>query len=547
MADSSEHDSSDAQAGPGQRSSGMMSNLRLVSVGTVVSRILGLIRDMAMTSVFGASTILDAFIVAFRIPNLARQLLGEGALSTAFLPIYTRQQQTQGDAAAREMMTAVAIASAAILLGILVLAEAGIGIVWWMFEMTPSTRILLQLLAVMMPYCVLICLSALFCSALHARRQFLLPALVPIALNVVWLTVLGVASLLRGQLTTIAILSAGGVLIAGFIQLLIPLWGLHRQQMGLSPQWRNGWKQVKDVFTAMLPVVVGMSLIQMSAIFDSLLAWSFSQPDDGGQAWCEALGLPPLMEPGTASALYLGQRLYQFPLGVFGIALGTVLYPLLTQHAQQGAMDLLRRDLSRGIRIMLAVALPASAGLCVMAWPLTRTLFERGEFDLEDTVLTSRMIATYACGVWCYIGIAILNRAFYATGDRKTPIQIGFRAFFLNVLLNLILIWGVGGVGLAASSVLASLFQVGVTLYVLNRRVGPLHWESITQTLLKGLLATALMAGGCLLAQQWMPTGNSFEAKLLQLLVPCIVGIGIYVIVATLLRMKELEEMLMRS
>jgi putative peptidoglycan lipid II flippase len=303
---------------------------------------------------------------------------------------------------------------------------------------------------------------------------------------------------------------------------------------------------VKDVFSAMLPVVVGMSIIQMSAILDSLLAWSFSKPDDGGQAWCEMLGIPPLMEPGTASALYLGQRLYQFPLGVFGIALGTVLYPLLTQHAQAGAMDLLRRDLSRGIRIMLAVALPASAGLCVMSWPLTRALFERGEFDLEDTLLTSRMIAVYACGVWCFIGIAILNRAFYATGDRKTPMLIGLRAFLLNLLFNLLLIWNVGGVGLAMSSVLASLFQVCVTLIILNRRVGPLHWDGIFRTLLKGLLATVLMAGGCLLAQKWLPSGDAIEFKLMQLVVPCLVGFGIYVTVAVVLRMKELEELIMR-
>lgn len=546
MADSSVHNSSEMRSGLASRTSGLMSSLRLVSLGTVVSRILGLLRDIAMTSVFGASTILDAFIVAFRIPNLARQLLGEGALSTAFLPIYIRQQQTKGDSAAREMMTAVAIASAAILLAILLLFEVAIGIVWWLLELSPSTRILLQLLAVMMPYCVLICLSALFCSALHARRQFLLPALVPIALNVVWLTVLGVTRLLVGELTTIALFSAGGVLIAGFVQLLIPLWGLHRQHLGLSPHWRNGWRQVKDVFSAMLPVVVGMSIIQMSAILDSLLAWSFSKPDDGGQAWCETLGLPVLMESGTASALYLGQRLYQFPLGVFGIALGTVLYPLLTQHAQAGATDLLRRDLSRGIRIMLAVALPASAGLCVMAWPLTRALFERGKFDLEDTVLTSRMIAIYACGVWCFIGIAILNRAFYATGDRKTPMTIGFQAFLLNLLLNLLLIWKVGGVGLAISSVLASLFQVCVTLMILNRRVGPLHWDSIFKTLFKGLFATVLMAGGCLLIQGWLPSGDAIEFKLIQLLVPCLVGLGIYATVAMALRMNELEELLIR-
>ncbi|WP_437227958.1 murein biosynthesis integral membrane protein MurJ [Planctomicrobium sp. SH661] len=528
-------------------SSGFLSNLRLVSLGTVVSRVFGLLRDMGMTSVFGAGTVLDAFIVAFRIPNLARQLLGEGALSTAFLPVFVKCRAERGDQSAREMMTAVALAVAILLTGLISVGELGLLAAWWWGDLSAATGMLVLLLAIMLPYSLLICLSALFCAALHAQRQFLWPVLVPITLNLIWLGALGIAASIWKLPVPQAMFSAAAVTFAGCVQLLIPLFALRRQGMGLIRSWRAGWPFVGDVFRAMLPVVVGMSILQMSAILDSVLAWGLSRPDDGSAAWCQMLGIAPVMESGTASALYIGQRMYQFPLGVFGVALGTVLYPLLTQHAQRGEYELLRSDLSRGLRIMLAVAIPASAGLSLLAWPLTLALFQHGEFNRDDALLTSRMIAIYGAGVWCYIGIAILNRAFYATGDRVTPMRFGFLALVLNLICNLILIFQVGGIGIALGSVFASTVQVLLTLRKLNRQVGPLHWPEILSTLWKGILATVLMSAACMIALQMLPAPETLLDRLLSLGVPCLVGAGTYFAVARLTGMKELDELLRRS
>jgi len=525
----------------------MMSNLRLVSMGTMVSRALGLLRDMGMTAIFGAGTTLDAFIVAFRIPNLARQLLGEGALSTAFLPLFVHCREHHGDRTAREMMTAVGISVGIILSGMILLAEAGIWTAWWSMRLSASTELLLALLALMLPYSLLICLSALFCAALHAQRQFLWPALVPVALNSFWLTMLAVGASIWSLPHSRALFIACAVTLAGCVQLLIPLWALHARGMGLIRTWRAGWPFVADVFRAMLPVVIGMSLLQMSAILDSLIAWGLSQPDDGGTAWCQLLGLAPLMESGTASALYIGQRMYQLPLGVFGVALGTVLYPMLTQHAQRGASELLRADLSRGLQMMLAVAIPASAGLCLLAWPLTLALFRHGEFSLDDAHLVSRMIAIYGTGVWAYIGIAIMNRAFYATNDRLTPMRFGFLALGLNLLFDLGFIVWLGGAGMALGSVLASVIQVLLTTRRLNRQVGPLNWPAIWQTLGKSLLATGVMAISCLVSMLLLPAPETLMTRLLMLLCPCLVGIVTYFTMARVIGMPELDDFLRRE
>jgi len=538
---------SKARSGSESPSPRMMSNLRLVSMGTIVSRVLGLLRDMGMTATFGAGTTLDAFIVAFRIPNLARQLLGEGALSTAFLPLFVRCREHQGDRVAREMMTAVGVSVGVILSSVIFLAEAGIWTTCWFIELSASTELLLALLALMLPYSLLICLSALFCAALHAQRQFLWPALVPIALNLLWLIMLVAGTNLWSWPQSRALFIACAVTLAGCVQLLIPLWALHARGMGLIRTWRAGWPFVADVFRSMLPVVIGMSLLQMSAILDSLIAWGLSQPDDAGTAWCQLLGLSPLMESGTASALYIGQRMYQLPLGVFGVALGTVLYPMLTQHAQRGEFELLRTDLSRGLQMMLAVAVPASAGLCVLAWPLTLALFRHGEFNLDDARLVSRMIAIYGAGVWAYIGIAIVNRAFYATNDRLTPMRFGFLALGLNLLFDLGFIVWLGGAGMALGSVLASAIQILLTTRRLNQQVGPLNWPAIWRTFRKTLLATGVMTISCLISMKFLPASETLMARLLMLLCPCLVGIVTYFTMARITGMSELDDFLHRG
>lgn len=526
---------------------GLLANLRLVSLGTIVSRILGLLRDSGMAALFGAGTTLDAFILAFRIPNLSRQLLGEGALSTAFLPVFLRSRDEQGDEVARATLTAVALVLTLILTAALVLAEAALGLVWYTIDLSESSRLLVILLVILMPYMVLICVAALFCAALHALRQFFWPVLVPILLNGLWLIALCLIARMSIDASRQAIWLAVSITAAGILQLATPLVALQRSGLGLVRTWRAGWPHVRDVFRTMVPIVIGMSLVQTGAILDSLLAWVLSRPDGGGAAFCEALGIPPLLESGTVSALYYGQRMYQFPLGVFGVALGTVLYPVLTQHAQRGQYDLLRSDLARGIRIVIVIALPASAGLCVLAWPLTLALFRHGRFDAQDARMTSQMIAIFGTGVWAYISIAILNRAFYATGDRLTPMRLGLLALVLNLVLNIVLVIFLGGNGLALGSVLASGVQVILTLRQLDRRVGPLDWKELGGTLVKGLLATAVMSAACLTVIAWMPPPATTSLKLALLAAPCLTGAVVYFALSRLLGLTDLDDLLRKS
>lgn len=527
--------------------SGMLSNLRVVSLGTLTSRLLGLIRDIGMTTVFGAGTTLDAFIVAFRLPNLARQLFGEGALTTAFLPVYLQDRTQNGEQAARSTLTAVAIVLATLLAGAVLIVELMGMILLLTVPLAESSRLLLWLLMVLMPYMMFICMAALFCAALHAQRQFFWPAIVPIVLNVLWLIGLAVAWSGLNDDVSRATMVGVFVVLAGLAQMLLPIVVLFRSGTGFTRHWRKGLPRVKEVFLVMLPVVGGLAVMQLNTVLDSLMAWALARPDGGGPAWSESIGIPPLVESGTATALYIGQRMYQFPLGVFGVALGTVLFPLLTQHALRGEQDLLRTALTRGMRLVIAIALPASAGLYVLAKPLTLVLFRHGAFSAEDARLAADMIAVYGAGVWIYISLVILNRAFYAIGDRITPMRLGLLTLTLNVLLNALLVWLIGGIGLAWGSVLAALFQLVMTALQLHRQIGPFDGKALGATLLRGLVATAGMSAACLAVLSRSAASETFSERLTWLLLPVLVGMGTYFLAARLLGLNEVFELTRRQ
>ncbi len=534
-------------ASTGIANSSIVKNLRIVSLCTLLSRLLGLGRDIAMASLFGAGTVLDVFIVAFRLPNLTRQLFGEGALTTAFLPVYLREQTERGPAAARATLTAVAIALASFLSLLVLVGEAAI--FWGLMNghFSDSTVLLLQLLAIMLPYMVFICSAALLSAALHALRIFLWPALIPVVLNVLWLTGVGVALLLTEDEQTQVRLVAGAIVAAGVVQCLLPFFVLQRLNMGLTRNWRSGWPRVHEVIMTMLPVVAGISVIQFNAILDSLMAWGLAAPDGGGLAPLEAFGIPALLPAGTATTLYIGQRLYQFPLGVFGIALGTVLYPLLTQHAQKGELGLLRDDLCKGIRLTIAIALPSSAGLFVLAEPLTNLLFRHGQFTAEDSSLTAQMIATYGAGVWTAIGLTVLNRAFYATGDRITPMKFGVIALLMNFLLNILFVIPFQGVGLALGSICATTLQLAITTWKMNIQLGPFDWALVLRTLWKTIVATTLMVLVCLVILKNLSGGEQITTYALQLMIPFVGSVLCYWLSARWLGMSEIDEIFLRE
>ncbi len=514
-------------------------NLRVVSLCTIGSRVLGLLRDQAMGAIFGAGPILDSFTVAFRLPNLARVLLGEGALTTAFLPVFVKELNDEGQESAARTTWAVFIVLMAVLCGGVVVAEGllwGIGLV---FELSEQAKLLRNLTALLLPYVILICLAAQLSAVLNALGHFLWPALVPVVLNVAWLAALWSLVPLWPDATSQIYVTALVVVIAGGLQLLFPLPALSHSGFGYRSDWRLALDRVWQIARDMLPVVIGLSITQINAVLNSFVAWGFTQPVGGGPLM-PLPGSPVYpLTAGTATALYLGQRLYQFPLGVFGVALGTVLFPLLTMHAQRGETDKLRADLSLGVRLVLAIGIPASVGLVLVAHPLATLFFQYGKFDAEDARQTGDMIACYGSGVWAYCGLLILQRGFYAVGDRLTPMYVGLAALLLNVVLNVSLIWPMGGRGLALSTALVAAIQCLTTGGLLQRRVGKLLWFEIGLTFTKTAIASGAMAVTCWLLLQRASGESSLASRSITLALPLVAGSAVYLGVAWLIRLRE--------
>ncbi|MFO0917206.1 MAG: murein biosynthesis integral membrane protein MurJ [Planctomycetaceae bacterium] len=514
-------------------------NLRTVSLGTLLSRVLGLLRDQGLAAYFGNGPLLDAFSVAFRIPNLARVLLGEGALTTAFLPIFIEEQTHRGTEAARKLSSAVFLATAGLLCGAVVLGELGLGLAISLGELSPEALLLCQLTAYLLPYVILICLAAQQCAVLNALGLFIWPALVPVVLNAIWLfSMLTYVRLWTDPTAQLQVMCVT-VLLAGCCQLALPWIVLQRAGYGWARHWRDAWPGVMRLIRQMVPVVVGLSITQLNTLFDSLVAWGLARPEDGSEyfVWWEGVRYP--LSSGTASALYFGQRLYQFPLGVFGVALGTVLFPLLATHAQRKEWDRLRDDLSLGIRLVLAIGIPASAGLMLLAHPLAESLFQYGKFDADDARQTASMIAGYGAGVWAYCGLLILQRGFYAMGDRMTPLRVGLGAVVLNIVLNLTLIWPMGGLGLALSTALLATMQCLVTAWLMQDRIGGFDWRPIAVTLLKTMLATSLLALACLAAQELVRHAPINLGRAGRLGLPLLLGSAVYLVAARLIHLDE--------
>ena len=295
----------------------------------------------------------------------------------------------------------------------------------------------------------------------------------------------------------------------------------------------------KIIFAVAANLVIGLSITQLNTVLDSFVAWGFA-PTEGAAPFMALPGSPPFpLHSGTATALYLGQRLYQFPLGVFGVALGTVLFPLFARHAQRGESDRLREDLSLGIRLVVAIGLPASAGLMLIAHPLATLFFQYGKFDASAARMTGDMILCYGSGVWAYCGLLILQRAFYAVGDRLTPMSIGLWAMLLNIILNLTLIWPMGGRGLALSTSLMAAIQCLITCVLLQRRIGRLEWRGIATTAAKTVIAVAVMSGVCQLCLAWTEPSERLLVRGLNLVVPLAGGAVAYLASAWLLRLRE--------
>jgi putative peptidoglycan lipid II flippase len=522
------------QADARSESEGSLRGFRLVSLCTLASRVLGMIRDMAMAAAFGAGPVMDAFSLAFRIPNLARRLFGEGAQTSAFLPAFVRMQEHSGRPAAQDLAAGMFLALGGVLATLVLVAEAALTLTWLCVPLSPDGRLLVELLMWLTPYLIGICLAAQQSAVLHGLRQFLWPAVLPLVLNLIWLAALPAAFLLsRDEVARMKGL-CGAILLAGGVQLAIPLVVLRRQGF---PLWRPravASAPVWGVFRALGPVLLGVTITQINTVFDSVIAWGLS-PGTDGQTW---LGrwLPSLPN-GTASALYFGQRMYQFPLGLIGVALGTVLFPQLARQAERGDVSQFNRDISQGLSLTLSIGVPAGWGLMLLALPITRLLFQHGAFSPEAGQLTAGMIVAYGPAVAAFIGLMVVQRGYYAVGDRVTPVRHGLAAMGMNLVLDVALLFPLGAVGLAWATSLAACVQLGLAVHGLPRYCGPLDWPRLRRTAAQTLAGCTTMT--LVLLALPAATGEGLSRRAWDVALPLCLGVVTYLGTAWAVGLKD--------
>ncbi len=517
----------------------------ITSLGTQACRVLGMFRNMATASLLGLAGkhgVADAFLFAFRIPNLFRQLFGEGALTASYLPVLTVQVEND-PRVARQLSSVVVTLLAALLAGLVVAGELLIAIVWLLWGDVPWLELVTGLSAVMLPYLVLICVSAQLSTMLYTAQRFAVPALAPSMLNIIWLIAawVGARWFTQNQVAQ-AYLLAVAVVVSGMAQVAVQLPTLRRLGFRFDYNWSAARRGVLQIGRNMAPTFVGLAIMQINTFVNSLIALGLSAAKDGPQtiSWLGHAVRYPLQQ-GAVAALYYGDRLCDFPLGTVGLPVAVAIFPLLSRHAARGDRGQLGADMTLGLRLVVCLSVPAGVGLILLAEPITRLLFERGNFCPEDTVRVARVIACYAAGIWANCAAPVVVRGFYAVNDFRTPVRLGTWMVGVNLVLNLTLIWPLAEGGLAISTTVAAAVQVFVLTAVFSRRQAPLGWRLLAATAARTILATLVMAGVVYVAFLQMPSTGRLVSQLLQVSIPVLLGAAAYCGSYRLLGGRELD------
>jgi putative peptidoglycan lipid II flippase len=527
----------------------LFSGVTSTSLGTLASRVLGVVRESAAAGLLGLSKdgIMDAYVVAFRIPNLFRRLFGEGAMTASYLPVFSSELERDRRAAWRLASAAGVLLAAALIL--LTMAAEGIcGLLWLIYGDAPGMRLSLGLTATMLPYTVFICLAALAAATLQSLGEFRLPALVPSVLNICWLVgAWWIAPRITADRQGQAYIMAGCVLIGGLLQLLVQLPALRRLGLRFEFNYAESRRSLSRILRAMASTTLGLAVTQINTLSDSLIACGFAAAPGGPNTISCLGGVSYPLKQGAAAAVWYGERVYQFPLGLLGIAVATVIFPLLSRHVAQGQLGRVGSDLTLGLRLVIFGGIPAAAGLFLLAEPFARLLFERQNFTPADTTRAASMIAAFAIGVWAYCAVPVLVRAFYAVGDRRTPVLIGAMAVVLNLSLNLSLIWPLAEVGLAVSTAAAATLQVALLSTSFSRCHCRLDWPRLRGTTSRTLVATGVMTLAVLAALDSVPKSSNSGNAIIRVVLPLSVGMAAYFAAYWLARGPELRMLLGRQ
>ena len=515
-------------------SSKLAKSAGLIGAATMTSRILGLVRDTVLAAIFGASVSpqMDAFNVAFRVPNLLRDLFAEGAMTAAFVPTFTRTLTNKGrDEAWRlgnlVMNALLLVTIPLIVAGIVFAPHITSAFVDDKFAAVPGKLDLTtQLTRIMLPFLSTLAIAAAMMGMLNSLRRFFIPALSPAMFNVASIfSALAIAPLMPLiGLDPIAGIAIGTVL--GGVGQIVLQWPLLRKEgFRYRPLVDFRDPSVREILRLMAPATIGLAAVQINVFVNTHLASS--------------------QEQGAVSWLQYAFRLMYLPIGVFGVSIALAALPDISRQAVTDDFRAIRETVSRGLRLMLMLNVPATVGLMVLAQPIVALIYQRRMFNAADTAATAAALIFYAPGLLGYSAVKIASPTFYSLRDSRTPVIVSVLSVGMNLGLNLLLIRVMGFRGLALGTALAAIFNAGVLLWLLRGRLGGIDGRRVGIALLKVLAASGVMGLAAYVSAQWLtaitPEGGEF-AKALRVSVPIAVGLLTLAITARLLRIEEFNE-----
>ncbi|HEX4264860.1 MAG TPA: murein biosynthesis integral membrane protein MurJ [Verrucomicrobiae bacterium] len=512
----------------------MLKSSGAMALATLISRLLGMVREMVYYSFMGVGWVNDAFQLAFTIPNLFRRLLGEGALTAAFIPIFKEKEKIHGEAemwrASNAVISGLVVAASVVIAVVLVIVSVALSV----HQFDGKTELMLQLLRVMFPYMLLVCLTACFMGMLNARGHFFIPAMGATMLNVVmiasvlWLAPQFATNLpkderLPHQIFALAI----GVLAAGVAQASFQLPTLY--QDGFRLRWVSPWRDetVRRVIYRMVPGAIGVAAFQINVAVVQLLGFKFGN--------------------GIVSSFNGGVRLMELPQGMFGISLATYLLPTLSALATDKNYKEFRSTLRNGLSTLIFLNLIAAILLAVLAHPIVQLLFERGEFKSDATDRVSLALMCLAPGLVAFSTVNILARAFYALGDTQTPMKISIACLMLNLVFAVALIvpYKQGGLGIANS--VTSVCNVSLLTFALRKKLGRLEMSGLRATFVPLAIAgvvAGFTAWGCWYLWERELGHHNLALKIGAVFGPAAVAGIVYWVIGTLGKVPAAREIL---
>jgi putative peptidoglycan lipid II flippase len=437
---------------------GILRSTSMMSLGTLASRILGFVRDIIFARFFGTAAGADAFVLAFRLPNLFRDLIGEGAANSSFVPVMTEYKDKKPQELA-EFLNAVVAWAFIVLCGItlagILFAPAVVRLIAPGFVEEPGKiETTVALTRIMFPYLIFIGLTALFSSIQFTYGAFTMPAFGPCLLNVALIgSTLIAVFCMKQPVYGLAL----GVIVGGILQLYFQWRPLRKHGIVLKRPLSLKHPGAAQIGKLLLPRIVGSAVYQLNVFVDTICA-----------------SLTSIVGMGGVSAIYYANRIVLFPMGIFGVALAAATLPAFAKHVVADNKAELRRTIVFALENIFFVMLPTTIFLCLLAEPLTRVVFQRGVFDANSTAVTSSVLFFFSLGLMGYGGVKILASAFHAMQDTRTPVKVALLCLFVNAALNVILMFPMKLSGIALASAIASLVNVGVLFVILEKRIGGL-------------------------------------------------------------------------